>query len=84
MHQSPQSFLTLKQNDLDNDDKKEEPMFKKTPRFPEDPEDSHAEYTVRAIKKEEDPEFKKERYKGQKISFFLNTGYLKIYADRQV
>ena len=59
-------------------------MLKKTPRFPEDPEDSHAEDTLRAIKKEEEPGFKKGRYKGQEISCLLNTGYLKKCEGHQV
>ena len=59
-------------------------MVKKAPKFPEDQEDSHAEDTLRAIK-EEEPVFKKVRYKGQKIWCFLNTGcLLKMFSSSGV
>ena len=49
--------------------------MKKAPKSPEfvktDPKDSDPEDTIRSIKEEEEPVFKKGRYKGQKTSSYL-------------
>ena len=50
-------------------------MVKKAPKSPEfvetDPKDSDPEDTIRSIKEEEEPVFKKGRYKGQRTSSYL-------------